>query len=534
MHFLHSIERRIEHQDKGYIIIVGTARLDQIAQGIKTSMDHIFLAGKEVRFRESPKGTPSQIAALSEITLEKLEIFRRYAIKELVVIVMHKNCPQNLDVVFTMLDEVNKHMEEVQKRADEILKSAMDVYKCCCLLFTSLKGLPPNANVFDKGLIREIALLGSAITSLQKIVRHAISDLINGTGRILGTLLNMVDALPPSDEDARAALRSLLDAASVSFWFNKIVEKSALEEIYPNFEPLSLEEMEAVAIAGLLKKSGSWGSQGNEGCEIRNLTVVKLLREQGCQLPTGLEELVLYHNRSDWHRRFIYRVKQIIGEKLEEGDKEKEIGTEVFFGRDYALAEEEIKTEQNPFSDLSGGVPVLLGQKPVQSKLEIEMLDPKFVAQILILALSEEFRKAGNLENLSGKIVESTEYDPRIHKYKHSSMYAYVLAAICNAFRLLPLGAMVIFVDSKIQSRELQEYLSDVLAVVIKTLDEKDHHSPCLIKLSGRNGDKYIRLGHAHNDHRVYRDRALVISVLSQRTFGRFFDRALGEMPKIV
>ncbi|MEK9174542.1 MAG: hypothetical protein AAB725_01060, partial [Patescibacteria group bacterium] len=346
MNLLHGVEGHIEHKGKSYLVKAGQADLEQILAGIRAMPDHLFLVAKEINFPQSRIALP-KVQRLSVITPKHLEVFERHGITELQIIIIHQSCPLDAEVLESITGEVDQHQEEAKEKAVEVHRCAIDVYRYCILLLANLKGLPFDTKIIDPSLLKEVASLGSAITRLREVVRHTLLDLINGRGRVLAALLEVE---PPSEADARAAIRLMLDAISCGFWLGRLAENGVLEATYPELHRLSLEDLEVLGLAGLFGNSGAWGDQGQDGHEVRSLHMVKILREHGCALPQGLEELIWHHPHSDWRRHFIYQVSLILGERLEEDNRENEVGTVTFLGRDSKDAESEIKAELKPLA----------------------------------------------------------------------------------------------------------------------------------------------------------------------------------------
>ncbi|MDP3764009.1 MAG: hypothetical protein Q8Q95_00090 [bacterium] len=536
MYLSHLIERTIELGETSFTIKVGVATLQELKAALKVYPDFVFLVAKEIEY-QTPKNASiraplRKIERYSHVTEEKLEIFHNHNITHLQIIMLHKDCPRDYDVIEKMIEEASKIQEDAQRQATILHKCAVDVYKSCSALIASIVVGGINSRALDTKLVKEIASSGSAIRELTKIYRHILEDLEIKNGKILAGIMEICS---PNKDEASAAMLASLDAARVAHWLNRMIKRGILKSTYPNLQLFNLEDLELISLAAFLVPSGTWGGHGKtEGYEIRSLTLIKILRRNNCKLPIGLEELVLHHMHSDWRKRFIYQVSVTFGRDLELEDREKEIGTVIFIGKDEENAEEEIYAELKPVANLVRGVSVLDALEPVEARTEVSRLRTDFVAKVLVLALTEDFRKTNNMDEMKQCIKTDAGYDPFVYGYKYFSMYAYVLAAICNSFRVLPVGAMVTFSDEGYQTEEIRSILRNLVAVVIHPKTE-DTNSPYLEKLVVDDGKvvKHIRLGHPH-DGKVYKERMLVATILSPVVFSKFFANAFQKMPKTV
>ena len=553
MEFKESTDVTIAEGESGVIITAGRATLRQVSMGLKEGRGEIRIA--------RPVLVPG--VQSGAVWMQKHIILDAAKIKQLT-----EHGINELDVIFLPWDkftadlgdlaarELDRKRELDSKTAEAM---ALTVHQCavkmcerCLVLFYSLEGrditnIPLIRQQADPKIVRAVASLGEAMHELQPAVLQAIDDLLNGEGRVLAALAGIK---PPSQAEAREALDLAIASVRVAYWFKKIVERGTLLDWgYEDIAPFEAADLEVFFLAGLLENSGAWAGQGQEKHEIRSVHVIKLLRAHGCSLPDTLEELVLRHGSCDWKGQYVYQSELVMATGLADS-REGEVSTVSFLQRDRQDEELSIQEELKPFAQMIGESLMLRGLPAVTTQIFVRQLPNKFTAGVLILALTEKFKsqtEAGQTEitalaELVLGLAVSPGYNLVLHKKGNLPMMAYVLAAIANAFNVLPVGALVEFKDENVQGRSAKEMLKldGGLAVVVSAKDASDMYSPYLLLIAAKSDRlllrskdrKIIPLG-SQLYEKIYRgERRLVVGIVSRDIFSQFFSQNAEDVPR--
>ena len=552
MEFKESVNTTIAEGESNIVITAGLATLRQVSTGLKEKSGEIRIARPVL----VPGVQSGAVWMQKHIVLDaaKVRQLTEHGINELDVIFLPRD-KFTVAMAELAVRELDRKRELEQQTAEA---KAMTIHQCavticerCLVLFWSLNG----RNITDIALVRQnadpeimraVASLGEAMRELQPAVLQAVNDLLNGEGRILASLQGI---LPPSRAEAKAALDLAIASVRVAYWFNKIVERGALASNYKDLTPFETADLEVFFLAGLLANSGAWAGQGEHKHEVKSVHVIRLLRANGCNLPESLDELVLRHGSHNWRGRYVYESELALTGLTDE--REGEIGTVSFMQRDREGEEFSIQEELKPLIGMMGELSVLQGLRPAAARIFVRRLANKFVAGTLILALTEKFKhqiaEAGLteidalMEVILGLTV-SSDYNLILHKENNLPMMAYVLAAIANAFNILPVGALVEFRDENIHGQTAKKMLKldGGLAVVVCAKDAGDGYSPYLLLIASKFGGpwlsqkdrKIIPLG-GQLYEKIYRgERRLVVGIINPDIFSRFFLQNVEDIPK--
>ncbi|MFY9493400.1 MAG: hypothetical protein WAP55_02915 [Minisyncoccia bacterium] len=552
MEFKESIAVTIAEGESGVIITAGRATLRQVSMGLKEGSGEIRTARPVLL----PGGHSDAVWIQKHVVVDaaKIEQLTKIGISELDVILMHPDefRPVDADAAVRQLDRKRElEQQTAEAMAMTIHQCAVKICERCLVLFYSLEGrditnIPLIRQQADSKIVRAVASLGEAMRELQPPVIQAINDLLNGEGRVLAALQGIH---PARQAEAREALDLAIASVRVAYWFKKIVERGTLLDWgYEDIAPFEAADLEVFFLAGLLKDSGAWAGQGQEKHEIRSVHVIKLLRAHGCNLPDTLEELVLRHGSYDWKGQYVYQSELVMATGLADS-REGEVSIVSFLQRDRKDEELSIQEELKPFARMIGESSILRGLPAVTTQIFVRQLPNKFTAGVLILALTEKFKsqtEAGQTEitalaELVLGLAVSPGYNLVLHKKGNLPMMAYVLAAIANAFNVLPVGALVEFKDENVHGRSVKEMLKldGGLAVVVYAKDASDPYSPYLLLIAAKSGmllrskdRKIIPLG-SQLYEKIYRgERRLVVGIVSRDIFLQFFSQNVEDVPR--
>jgi len=550
MEFKESVSTTVA--EGGFNIMAGLATLRQIADGLRAGQGEIRTA----RPVSLPGGQSGAVWIQKHIVLDasKIEQLTERGIGGLDVLFLpwEKFDPILAEVAVQQLDRQRElDLQTAEAMAMTIHQCAVKICERCLVLFWSLKGrdiseislIRQNA---DPEIVKAVASLGEAMRELEPAVLQAVKDLLNGEGRVLATLKGIQ---PPSEAEAREALDLAISSVRAAYWFKKIVERGGLVSSYEDLAPFNASDLEVFFLAGLLANIGAWAGQGQDKHEIRSVQVIRLLREHGCNLPEGLKELVLHHDCFDWKGQYVYRTELVLDMGLADS-REGEVSKVSFLQRDRPDEEVSIQKELEPFAGMMVQLAVLKDLPSANTQVFVRRLENKFVAEALILALTEKFRlevEAGQTEvvvlsELVSGLMASSGYNLILHKKCNLPMMAYALAALANAFNILPVGALVEFKDEHVQGRSAKEMLKldGGLAVVISSKDSGDANSPYLLLIASKSGGlwlgpkdrKLVPLGNQLYE-KIYRgERRLVVGIIDGNTFSRFFSQNVEAIPR--
>ncbi|MDP3764073.1 MAG: hypothetical protein Q8Q95_00420 [bacterium] len=521
---------------------IGRASLNEIEIGLRDA-DYDIYTAKSVSF-PGRVGGPNKIEAGVLLDPNKIILFGGKGIANLDVVMWPHKVAFDAVALGKLTQELERARaqtaESAKARAETIYRSAIEIYERCRAVLLSLKGINSAAlsskNPPDSELIKEVASLGEAVKDLRVAVFQAAYDLLNGEGRILGELEGMP---APNEQEAREALKLAITAIRVAYWFRKNVEWGNLVSGYSDLIPFDTTDLEIFFLAGLLENSGMWGGQDLAGHEARSAQVVRLLRTHGCDLPEGLEDLILHHSYI-WASRFVYRSECIV-----QSESTEEIITHSFHQRDVLGQERRILDELDPHTSAKARP----AESGVDAQTFVERLANKFMASALILSLTESFinevvigrPELLALDRLIAVLEMPSDYNLVFHRQKQLPMMAYALAAIANAFNILPVGAWVEFRNSseKKSVKNNKEYgLAGGLALIIQAKNE-DPYSPYLCLIAHPADDAWLKaesrrliaLGQTL-EGKIYRgERRLTVAVVRWDIFSKFLADAVNKIP---
>ncbi|MBI2052076.1 MAG: hypothetical protein HYT38_00145 [Candidatus Sungbacteria bacterium] len=552
MEFIESVSV-VMGEEKPYVVFTaGLATLRQIAAGLRAGQGEIRTA----RPVFLPGGQSGAALIQKYIVLDtvKIEQLTMHGISELDAIFLpwDRFDPAASDAAVQQLDRKRElDSQTVEARAMTIHQCAVKICERCLVLFWSLSGrdiseislIRRNA---DPKILRAVASLGEAMRELEPAVLQAVEDLLNGEGRVLAALEGIH---PPNETEAKEALDLALACVHTAFWFKKITERDALVLGYEDLTPFSAADLEMFFLVGLLANSGAWAGQGQDKHELRSVQVIRLLREHGCSLPDGLEKLALCHSLVEWKGRYVYETELVLNIGLADS-REGEVSTVSFLQRDRIDEEISIQKELEPFAGMMGRLAVLKDFPAANTQVFVRRLENKFVAETLILALTEKFMfavgagqaEAVALSDLVLGLTVSSDYNLVLHKKRNLPMMAYALAALANAFNILPVGALVEFKDEGVQRRSTKKVLQldGGLAVVVSPKNTNDSDSPYLLLIASNLGEVWLRpkdrklvpLGNQLHE-RIYRgERRLVVGIISRAVFSQFFSKITDDIPR--
>ena len=439
-------------------------------------------------------------------------------------------------------EERAKQTRTAQEKAEQISKDALEAYKLLKQILDSLTGVesPIKERMLDPRVMGSLRMLNGVITRVYGAIHEAAEDLLDGKGRIIASLRGIH---PPSDKEAEIALKTATSAMMCGYNM-RLFDTSGLAKLF---------------LAGLLLNCFNWGGRKvPSGHEENSAGIVEAMREQGCDLPEGLEDLVRVHSNRELVGRNVYEVV-LNAESTHTDESETGIGKTFLVDRDRAGLESRITQEHNRSLGFGTGVSNLAGAGIKNLRLEVRMLNEAGHAAVIILALVEEFyeRTDGERPEPPHAVMESmlsrTGYSvldgsEQVHDVSHT-MFAKVLIALANTFRILFVGMMVEITDTGIVHKAIRQqvgvgcrgvviavdgYLGPVIDICIlgdtqlpwpeKGLGEMQPAEFVNIRMNEKKGVPYrflIPLG-VSAKRRVFSKMISCVGIVSAKTFGNF------------
>lgn len=457
--------------------------------------------------------------------------------------------------VSAIKEERANQARSAEGKAEQINKDALETYKLLKQVLDSMTGVVTAANIkermLDQRVIAAMRPLNGVITKVYGAIHEAAEDLLDGEGRIIASLHGI---RPPDDKEAAIALKSATSALMGGY----------------NMHLFDVAGLAKLFLAGLLLNCFTWGGRKvPSGHEESGAGIIEAMREQGCDLPEGLEDLVRVHSNRDLIGPYVYEVS-LNAESTHTDEAETGIGKTFLVDRDRAGLEPRIKQEHNRSLGFGTGVSNLAGAGIKILRLEVRMLNKAEHAAVIILALVEEFyeRTEGESPEPPHAVMESmlsrTGYSvldgsEQVHDVSHT-MFAKVLIALANTFRILFVGMMVEITDTGIVHKAIRQqvgvgcrgvviavdgYLGPVIDICIlgdtqlpwpeKGLGEMQPAEFVSIRMNEKKSVPYrflIPLG-VSAKRRVFGKMISCVGIVSAKTFGNFqciIDRHVPEI----
>jgi hypothetical protein len=477
-----------------YEVVAGRVSVRAAAEYLKKpDQPFIIFIAERVYADAEKKGAPLIESGIS-LTEENLSVYEDHRIKELDVVLFPEGVFFSREILERAYEELEKKRSEekqtAQERAEKIRRNVLEVYKRLKELYDSMRGRRVEGDArFDKHVVETVKILNGEIGSLQKSVYEAVEDLLNGEGRIIACL-NGVS--PPDDEEAALALKIAVGSMLAGFHLSRLRADIAMET----------SDLADLFLEGLLANSGMWGSRPEKGHEERSAGIITLLREQGCKIPNGLEDVVLAHSKKDLTRKYVFSIS-VNFESTHTDEFEMILGKTIYVQRDVLVSQEEVLAEHKGLIDFIIGLFPLANAGVKEPKIKVTLLDDMLLAKIIIVSLVEELcfgDKAGiHRHIILGRISEripappGENYDLARDFGTSQTIYVFVVSAIANAFDIMFKGALVEFNDDTVMRRSTrrQTGLDGCIGVVI---DAKCEFGPVVyVFMHKKNGGRWLR-----------------------------------------
>lgn len=441
-------------------VIAGCAPIAYMRKLLEGGQYRIFAADPVGGTDAAPVIRPA--VEMTSTLLESLE--RRNAgkefgdrITEFDVIIVPSAAPVDDDLKTRAIERLKQQREE-RRRSDEgkanaVNQAAAKLYRECRGLIEYTAHIPANAAHIDPVTLRAVMAVDEAVDELLDPVSRAIRDLENGGGGIFSAF----DDIPQPDEDeVRIALLAALKATLGCHCYNLAIRSLGYErsEAFPLF---STEDMERIFVGTFLSYIGIWGRQGLEGHEARSTRYVELICHHSVKVP-DIVELVRAHGHADWISAFVYRI--MVLDRVTDSESVYPLHLDYQRSNTKGL-EAEIKASYVRFARALA--PIGNGVDADKVEVVVERMDPRFVRDALMVAISDAFTTATEILGASAEEVveELTDRYAAVSEPRSPvgngtavpSLYGVVLAAVANTLNVIPERSVLELRENRPQTR---------------------------------------------------------------------------------